>query len=101
MAMNTPYLGNSLSAVSNVNTPMIRTGLTELTSNVSLPGFVDVNSGLTQAELLSYATTASATSAILPDGAFGVYFRSATSARLVYRSGATTYTWIATTGAVL
>ena len=85
----------------NVNTPMIRTGLTELISNVSLPGLTDLQSARTQSGTLSYATTASATSTILPDGAFGVYFQSVTSARLCFRSGATTYTWIATTGAVL
>lgn len=67
----------------------------------SMRGLADFQSTRTQAGLLSYQTTASATSAILPDGAFGVYFLSATSCRLCFRSGVTTYTVIATTGAVL
>lgn len=76
-------------------------GATTHTSTASFRGAADFNSGRTQAGLLSYLTTASATSAILPDGAFGIYFHSGNSCRLCFRSGATTYTVIATTGAVL
>jgi hypothetical protein len=71
------------------------------TSTASFRGVADFNSGRTQAGLLSFLTTASATSTILPDGAFGVYFHSGNSCRLCFRSGATTYTIIATTGGVL
>lgn len=145
MAMNTPYLGSSATVPANLNTSYISTGLTEITSalsvwgpvnflsgvislstttttfssisvgpgaltgngqfnsgsSASFKGFVDFNSTRTQAGLLSYQTTASATSLNLPDGAFGIYFESVTSCRLCFRSGATTYTWIATTGAIL
>jgi hypothetical protein len=124
MAMNTPYLTSDTRSLGSVNTPYILTGATAfnsdvsstgtlfvggnallqskavVTSNLSAQAFLD-NSQTTQAEFLSFNTTASATSAILPAGAFGIYFVSATSARLCFRSGVTTYTWIATTGAVL
>lgn len=53
------------------------------------------------ARFLSRHTTASATSVILRDGEMGIFFESVTSCRLCFRSGVTTYTWIATTGAVL
>ena len=131
MAMNTPYLGSNLvSSVSStnagygaLNTPYIATGLTELTSAVSVNGIEGVASSLAvgalapsfassynastavlsaqSARFLSRNTTASATSVIQQDGEFLVAFVSATSARLCFRSGVTTYTWIATTGAVL
>lgn len=141
MAMNTPYLGSSATVPGNLNTSYLSTGLTEVTSalsvwgpvtflgtmpqfstisasvgtftsNVSIGGTLTVKSNIsalggldasqtTQSKFLSYQTTASATSLILPDGAFGVYFESVTSCRLCFRSGVTTYTWIATTGAVL
>jgi len=76
-------------------------GLATFTSGVTVVGPLNVNSQHTQANFLSYATTASATSVVIADGAFGIYFQSVTSCRLVYRSGNTTYTWIATTGAIL
>jgi len=76
-------------------------GLATFTSAVTVRGLLNLNSQRTQAGLISYLTTASATSAILPDGAFGVYFHSGNSCRLCFRSGATTYTIIATTGGVL
>ena len=76
-------------------------GLTTFTSAVTVVGALNVNSQHTQATFLSYQTTASATSLIIPDGAFGVYFVSATSCRLCFRSGVTTYTVLASTGAVL
>lgn len=70
------------------------------TSIISAMAGIDASAG-TQSKIFSYQTTASATSLNLPDGCFGVYFESVTSARLCFRSGATTYTWIATTGAIL
>ena len=76
-------------------------GVTTLSSAATIVGALNVNSQHTQANFLSYQTTASATSAILPDGAFGVYFVSTTSCRLCFRSGNTTYTFLASTGAVL
>jgi hypothetical protein len=53
------------------------------------------------ARFLSRLTTASATSLILRDGEFAVMFHSGNSCRLCFRSGNSTYTWIATTGGVL
>lgn len=118
MAMNTPYLTADTSAQSRLNTPYISTGATAISSdvsstgtlfvggnalmrsNTSMVGFADVSLG-TQATLLSFHTTASATSVIVPDQGFGIYFHSGNSCRIVFRSGVTTYTWIATTGAVL
>lgn len=82
-------------------TSTLTVGALATLSASSMRGLADFQSGRTQSGTLSYATTASATSTILPDGAFGIYFQSVTSARLCFRSGATTYTWIATTGAVL
>src|SRR3989304_743927 len=76
-------------------------GAVTASSTASFIGVADFQSGRTQAGLRSYLTTASATSAILPDGMFGVYFHSGNSCRLCFRSGATTYTLIADTGAVL
>lgn len=73
------------------------------TSTVTLAGHTVSTStvNLQSARLLSRATTASATSLIIADGEFAIAFQSVSSCRLVYRSGNTTYTWIATTGAVL
>lgn len=70
------------------------------TSVVSAQNGLDV-SQTTQAKFLSYQTTASATSLILPDGGFGMYFLSTTSAALAFRSGATTYTIRVTAASVL
>jgi hypothetical protein len=75
-------------------------GKVTATSLISAMAGVDASAG-TQALFYSYHTIASATSAILPDGALGIYFHSGNSCRLCFRSGATTYTIIATTGAVL
>ena len=98
MPINTPWVGSGLTAIYGV-------------SGASFGGTVIVGSPTSQAPVvnlvaqgahfLSRATTASATSLILADGEFAVMFASATSARLCFRSGSTTYTWIATTGAVL
>lgn len=70
-------------------------------SATSMRGVADFHTTRTSAGLLSYQTTASATSLVLTDGALGIYFTSVSSCRLCFRSGNTTYTWIATTGAVL
>lgn len=125
MAINTPYLGSSATPGNTtgtglgINTSYLSTGLTELTSalsvwgkvealksvvadsNVSILGLADLQSGRTQAGLLSYATTASATSVVLPDGAFGIYAVGASAASLVYRSGNTTYIWSSTSAKIL
>jgi len=153
MAINTPYLIGDLSSQSNINTPYIVTGATQLTSDVSsaetlfvggnlilrgalqsasaisggaitgttgtftstltvgglttftssvtVDGFLNLNSQRTQSGFLSFATSASASSAILPDGALGVYYLSVSSMALAFRSGVTTYTIRATAASVL
>jgi len=101
MPVNTAYLGIAVSATSRVNTPYMRTGEAGFPSDVSIAGELDQHSMHTQAGFRSFHTTASAASTVLPDGAFGIYFESASSCRLCFRSGSTTYTWIADTGAVL
>lgn len=98
--VNTAYLGSGQTTMFGASNVSILTG-DLIASDVSVTGLGDFQSGRTQAGLLSYRTTASATSLILPDGAFGVYFHSGNSCRLCFRSGATTYTIIATTGGVL
>src|SRR5574341_1134121 len=105
MPVNTAYLGSQQTTLFTSNVSLLSQGTLVAsdvrTSNISIGGVADFQSGRTQAGLLSFRTTASATSAILPDGAFGVYFHSGNSCRLCFRSGATTYTIIATTGGVL
>jgi len=78
----------------------VGTGLATLSAS-SLRGLADFQSTRTQAGLLSFQTTASAASTILPDGAFGVYYLSNTSMALAFRSGVTTYTIRATAASVL
>lgn len=126
MPMNTNYLSVNTSAQSNLNTPWITSGLAGFVSEVSIAGALNANAvtarGATTlsgnltlggtvaspttfdadgARFLSRVTTASVTSTIIADGELMVGFLSASSCRLCYRSGATTYTIIATTGAVL
>ena len=76
-------------------------GATTLSSTATIIGALDVNSGHTQANFLSFQTTASAASTILPDGAFGVYYLSVSSMALAFRSGVTTYTVRCTAASVL
>lgn len=94
---STLTVGGAITATSTASVG----GLTTFTSAVTVVGPLNVNSQHTQANFLSYATTASATSLIIADGAFGIYFQSVTSCRLVYRSGNSTYTWLASTAGVL
>lgn len=143
MAMNTAYLGSSASVPGNLNTSYLSTGITEITSGLSVwgqisflngspnftsgvsattgqfsstltvgglatftsgvtvDGALNVNSNHTQANFLSYQTSASAASTILPDGAFGVYYLSVSSMALAFRSGVTTYTVRCTAASVL
>lgn len=67
--------------------------------------FLDSNSTLEVAAVtgiaFSGATSASITSAILPDGHLSIGSVSATSATLYFRSGATTYQWDAAAASVL
>ena len=100
MPVNTAYIGSGQTTMLGPSAVSILSG-DLVASDGSFIGILDLQSGRTQAGLRSFLTTASATSAILPDGMFGVYFHSGNSCRLCFRSGATTYTIIATTGAVL
>ena len=126
MPVNTAYLSVNTSAQSNLNTPWIASGLAGFPSQVSIAGVLNA-SGITSrgaatlsgnvtlggtvaspttfdadgARFLSRVTTASVTSTIIADGEFMVGFLSASSMRLCYRSGATTYSIIATNASVL
>jgi hypothetical protein len=98
MPVNTQYIGSGQTATLGVSAWSFGGTVNVGSSTSLLPA---VNADVRGARLLSRATTASATSVILNDGEFAVMFQSATSCRLCFRSGNTTYTWIATTGAVL
>src|SRR5512143_240963 len=78
-------------------------GLTTATGGVLIgPGsFLDAQSNQTHGAIKSFFTTASASSVLLADGAFGIFNLSVTSATLNFRSGNTTYGWRADTGSVL
>ena len=98
MPVNTPWVGSGQTAIYGVSSASFG-GNVQVGSSTSLAP--SINADLRGARLLSRATTASATSLILNDGEFAVMFQSVTSARLCFRSGNTTYTWIATTGGLL
>ena len=78
-------------------------GAITATSGVSIgPGkFLDAQSGQTHGAILSFFTTASASSVLLADGAFGIFNVSVTSCTLNFRSGNTTYGFRADTASVL
>jgi hypothetical protein len=84
------------------NTSLGVDGSFNMGGTLTSTGLIDSNSTIDNAGgvFLSRATTASVTSATLADGEFAIDQVSATSAVLVFRSGGTTYEWIADTGAV-
>jgi hypothetical protein len=98
MPVNTQYIGSGQTTTLGVSAWSFGGTVNVGSSTSLLPA---VNADVRGARLLSRATTASATSVILNDGEMAIMFQSATSCRLCFRSGNTTYTWIATTGGVL
>ena len=98
MPVNTPWLGSGQTAIYGISAASFG-GTVQVGSSTSLVPSINVD--VRGARLLSRLTTASITSAIINDGEFMVGFHSGNSCRLCFRSGATTYTVIATTGAVL
>lgn len=78
-------------------------GLLTATGGVLIgPGsFLDAQSNQTHGAIKSFFTTASASSVLLADGAFGIFNVSTTSCTLGFRSGVTTYGFRADTASVL
>jgi len=98
MPINTQYVGSGQTATLGVSAWSFGGSVNVGSSTSLLPA---VNADVRGARLLSRLTTASATSVILNDGEFAVMFHSGNSCRLCFRSGVSTYTFIATTGGVL